>query len=51
LLTGHINAILGGRGNPTDDIEAGMMVIEYNIEQNSGAIKNLQDLEQKLVAE
>lgn len=49
LLAAQIGAMLGGRNNPTDDIEAGKLIINYDITLNPNAISILKTQEQKLL--
>lgn len=39
LILAHIGGLLGGGANPTDDIEAGKLVIDYDVIPNSSKVR------------
>lgn len=41
LLTAHIGGILGGKSNPTDDIQAGKLIINYDITTDKSGINSI----------
>lgn len=49
LVTNHISAVLGGTANPTDDIQAGKLIIDFNISRDSTQIKNIEKAERQLL--
>lgn len=49
LISNNIGAVLGGRANPTDDIEAGKLILNIDIQKNSGQIENIKKAESKLL--
>ena len=51
LVLAGIGGVLGGGANPTDDIEAGKLVIDYDVISNSSKVRNLvQQNEKKLLS-
>ena len=50
LLVAHIGGILGGKSNPTDDIQAGELIINYDITKDESQIKTqLRETEKQLL--
>lgn len=49
LLRAHIGGVLGGGANPTDDIQAGKLIFNFNITTDSGKINQLKATESKLL--
>lgn len=49
LISNNIGAVLGGRANPTDDIEAGKLIFNIDVQKNSGQIENIKKAESKLL--
>lgn len=49
LLVNHIGAVLGGNANPTDDIQAGKLIIDINVSKDQSQINNLRNYEERLL--
>lgn len=49
LLSNHIGAVLGGTANPTDDIQAGKLIINVEVAQDNTQANNLRHYEERLL--